>query len=472
MGSNPKNEFWVVCPVCYKANPAGTKYCKYCWGAALGAQLQISTADLPAYQQTLINRVRRRKLLITLGLAAACVALVVAAVLWSLYKYSDVMAPIKAEVNSSSQPGEWSMFRHDLTNSGVSGSTDIVPTGKVKWTFNAGAVIRSSASVANGVVYFGCRDWKLHAIDAETGVEKWSFLTGSRVESSPAVVGGVVYFGSNDGNMYALDALTGQEIWRFETPYPVVSSPAVADGKVFFGADDYHVYALDAATGKQIWKFFANGAVGASPAVVNGMVYVGCGVEYVYVLNANNGAPRLRFRVYDSTYGTPAVSGSTAYISNFKGDVYVFNGNNRNWLLEYEMKPIWIQIWAWGLAPTPPAQSGFLWGMRVFQSMDSTPALSADNLYMNAGTSLYCIDLAQRKTAWTYPTNGKIVSSPALLDSTVIFGSTDGSLYAVDSTSGKLAWQFATGDSILASPTVADGVIYIGSSDGNLYALE
>ncbi len=472
MGSDSGKEFWVVCPVCYKANPADTKYCKYCWGAALGSQPQIAAADLPAYQQKLLNRVRKRKLYIRLGIITSFVLLFVTATLWSLYKYSDVMAPIKADVNSNSRPGEWAMFRHDLSNSGVSGPTDVVPAGKVKWIFNAGNVIRSSATVVNGTVYFGCRDWKLHAVDAETGVEKWSFLTGSRVESSPAVVNGIVYFGSNDGNMYALDAETGQQIWFFETPYPVVSSPAVADGKVFFGADDYHVYALNAATGKQIWKFNAKGPVGASPVVANGMVYVGCGVEYVYVLNANNGLPRLRFRVYESTYGTPAVSGSTAYISNFKGDIYVFDGSNRNWLLEYEMKPIWIQIWAWGLAPTPPVQSGFLWALRLFQPMDSSPALSADGLYLGAGTSLYHVDLAERKTIWNYPTNGKIVSCPALLDSMVIFGSLDGNLYAVDSHTGNLKWQFETGGSILASPTVADGVVYIGSEDGNLYALE
>lgn len=472
MGTDPGVENWVVCPVCFKANPAGTKYCKYCWGAALGSQPVVATAKVAEIQHKLMQRVRRRKLYLRFSIIAAGIVLAVVATLWSLYKYSDVMAPIKTKVNSSSQPGEWAMFRHDLSNSGVTGATNVVPAGKLKWTFNTGDVIRSSAAVADGVVYFGSRDWKLHAVDAETGVEKWSFLTGSRVESSPAVVNGIVYFGSNDGNMYALEAKTGQEIWHFETPYPIVSSPAVADGKVFFGADDYHVYALDAANGKQIWKYNANGPVGASPVVANGMVYVGCGVEYVYVLNANNGIPRLRFRVYDSTYGTPAVSGSTAYVSNFKGDVYVFDGSNRNWILEYEMKPFWIQIWAWGLAPTPPVQSGFLWALRLFQPMDSTPALSSDGLYLGAGTDLYRIDLTERKTAWRYTTGAKIISSPAVLDTMVLSGSMDGNLYAVNSRTGELMWKFETGGSILASPTVADGVIFIGSEDGNLYALE
>jgi outer membrane protein assembly factor BamB len=36
-------------------------------------------------------------------------------------------------------------------------------------------------------------------------------------QSSPAVANGVVYTGCRDANLYALDAATGKEKWRFNT---------------------------------------------------------------------------------------------------------------------------------------------------------------------------------------------------------------------------------------------------------------
>lgn len=51
-------------------------------------------------------------------------------------------------------------------------------------------------------------------------------------------------------------------------------------------------------------------------------------------------------------------------------------------------------------------------------------------------------------------------------------GSSDGNLYAMDATTGKDHWSFPTGGRVYSSPTVAAGVAYVGSADGNLYAVQ
>jgi eukaryotic-like serine/threonine-protein kinase len=69
-------------------------------------------------------------------------------------------------------------------------------------------------AVVNGVVYTGCRDSNLYALDAATGKERGSFSIGASwvitspanvgsIFSSPLVVSGVIYLGSADGNLYA-----------------------------------------------------------------------------------------------------------------------------------------------------------------------------------------------------------------------------------------------------------------------------
>jgi eukaryotic-like serine/threonine-protein kinase len=73
---------------------------------------------------------------------------------------------------------------------------------------------------------------------------------------------------------------------------------------------------------------------------------------------------------------------------------------------------------------------------------------------------------------WKFNTNGKVISSPAVVGGTVYFGSTDGKLYAVDSSTGTARWTFAAGGPVNSSPLVTDDNVYFNSVDGNFYALE
>jgi outer membrane protein assembly factor BamB len=86
--------------------------------------------------------------------------------------------------------------------------------------------------------------------------------------------------------------------------------------------------------------------------------------------------------------------------------------------------------------------------------------------------NLVSVDLINRSVQWIFPTNGDVVSSPAVAGGVVYVGSEDGHLYAVDRTTGALLWDYATGGDITSSPAVANGLLYIGSMDGKLYCFE
>ena len=64
------------------------------------------------------------------------------------------------------------------------------------------------------------------------------------------------------------------------------------------------------------------------------------------------------------------------------------------------------------------------------------------------------------------------LSSPAVVNHRVYFGSSDGHIYALDAETGVLMWSFETGDVVHASPAVVNGTVYIGSWDSYLYALD
>ena len=105
-------------------------------------------------------------------------------------------------------------------------------------------------------------------LDAGTGTQLWTYLAGNSVYSSPAVADGVLYVGCDDFNVYALDARRGAKLWSCTTRgYIGWSSPAVANGVVYVGSHDGHTYALNAKTGAKLWAYSTNGIINSSPAV-------------------------------------------------------------------------------------------------------------------------------------------------------------------------------------------------------------
>jgi len=467
-----EEERWLICPVCKQPNPTGTLHCQECWGASLHSVAPVTAEELGRIMVQNQARAQRRKTLKIVSVSVLAPLMLSAAVFLSIYSFTDVILAPSPTLNSDSPPGQWTMFRHDLSRSGSINPTSPAPKGTLKWSFPTDAPVHSSPTVVDGTVYFGSQDFHLYALDAETGVQRWAYKAETWIRSSPAVVDGVVYFGSNDGNLYALDADTGEELWRFHTPYPVKSSPAVADGMVFFGSDDYSIYALDAKTGKKLWSYKTGSFVLSSPAVANGIVYVGSMDNFFYAVQATNGRFRLRVRVHEVP-SSPAVKDGIVYF-NSRGNLWAVDGKARNWPREHDLRGWWIQFYAFGLAPKPPVESGKLWALPLGRSSYASPIVTDDTIYTAFDNRLYSIDRETREMRWWPPfvAGGNLRSSPALGDGVLYIGSENSLLYAVDATNGQKLWEFPTGGKVTSSPTLVDGVIYVGSHDGKLYAIE
>jgi eukaryotic-like serine/threonine-protein kinase len=84
-----------------------------------------------------------------------------------------------------------------------------------------------SSQSNHGVVY---------ALDAATGHKIWSRTMPLGVFSSPAVANGVLYTGCDNGRLYALNGANGHVNWwiAFKNDAPEQSSPAVANGVIYY----------------------------------------------------------------------------------------------------------------------------------------------------------------------------------------------------------------------------------------------
>ncbi|UCG25005.1 MAG: PQQ-like beta-propeller repeat protein [Chloroflexota bacterium] len=93
---------------------------------------------------------------------------------------------------------DWPTFRLNKQHTAVRGRGLVLTEPKLRWRFDTGGVVESSAAIVDGVLYAGTFDQALYAIDALSGEERWRFPVGGLLRASPSVVDGVVYFGADD----------------------------------------------------------------------------------------------------------------------------------------------------------------------------------------------------------------------------------------------------------------------------------
>jgi outer membrane protein assembly factor BamB len=101
----------------------------------------------------------------------------------------------------------------------------------------------------------------------------------------------------------------------------------------------------------------------------------------------------------------------------------------------------------------------------------TSPAVTIDRvIYGSDDKNLYCLNIADGKEIWKFPTAGEIQSSPVICGDKVLFGSLDGRIYLLQMSDGKEVWSYEIGSPISASPAIASGFLLIPAEDGTLYA--
>ncbi len=152
--------------------------------------------------------------------------------------------------------------------------------GQRRWEYT-GAALGSSSSPAlspdGATVYFGGYDKKLHAVNTATGAARWTYTLGDEVRaSSPAVdANGVIYIGCYDFKVYALNP-NGTLKRTWDTGNWVRSSPALAGTRLYVGSNDDKLYAFDigAAPAAGPWPQFRFNARRAGRAITEAFAIV------------------------------------------------------------------------------------------------------------------------------------------------------------------------------------------------------
>ncbi len=286
--------------------------------------------------------------------------------------------------------------------------------------------------------------------------EKWAYDIGSQMKPQiPAIDdNGTIYIGSEDNTGFHAINPDGTLKWIYSgLSDNVYSSASIGtDGTIYVGAKDNNLHAIN-PDGTQKWVFAMGGdAIYATPAIANdGTIYIGSDSDNLFAINPD-GTQKWVFNTAGfNIRSTPAIAtDGTVYIASDDDNLYALNSAN----------------------------GSVVWSFLLGGDVEGGLAIDSD------GSIIAAVDVASSQGAvfainpdgtekWSTTVGGRILSSPAIANNTIYFGTKDISqLIALNATNGSQLWSFTAGDIILSSPTIdINGAIYFGSFDDNIYVL-
>ncbi|MBY0523506.1 MAG: PQQ-binding-like beta-propeller repeat protein [Gemmataceae bacterium] len=340
---------------------------------------------------------------------------------------------------------DWPIFRGNPLQTGV--SDDKLPEQLVvRWKFTVKDAFEGAACIVKDTVYIGCMDEHLYALKLDDGSERWKYKAAS-FKASPSFKDGAIYIGDSDGILHCVEAATGKKRWTFESNGEISSGVTFAGDTVLFGSGDEHLYCLS-KEGKELWKFkVPGGPVLATPAVVGDRTFVAGCDSMLHVIDVAKGKELGSVDIGGQAGATTAIVGDQLYVGTMGNQVLAIEWKKPEIVWKYE---------------APRRANAFFASAAV---TDSLVVVGSRDKRVHA------IDRKKGTGVWSFPTEGKVDSSPVIAGQRVFFGSADNHFYELNLAKGTQVLKLDLGAPILASPAVGGGCLVIGTEKGVVYCL-
>lgn len=145
-------------------------------------------------------------------------------------------------------------------------------TGETLWTFQTGAVLKSSPCIdpQTGVAWVGSHDHHLYALDVTNNQCVCAIdCGGGSCFSSPCISNEpyLVFIATLTGRLLAVDAAEHTILWSQQCPKPVFASPLLTPTGIVCACVDGSVYCFD-FQGNKLWRFQTRASVFSSPTYI------------------------------------------------------------------------------------------------------------------------------------------------------------------------------------------------------------
>jgi len=120
----------------------------------------------------------------------------------------------------------------------------IGPSGSIEWSVNIGSPPGGSLRFIPDLVFVVAFSGTVYALNPSNGSTAWQVNLPEYSSASPAVSpDGIVYVGCQDSSLYAVQG--GSILWSLPTGGEVWSEPEIApDGTIYFGSNDGWLYSV------------------------------------------------------------------------------------------------------------------------------------------------------------------------------------------------------------------------------------
>ena len=350
-------------------------------------------------------------------------------------------------------PNQWPMFRYDNTGSALCNNIGIQSATPI-WSFKTNAEVYTTPVIDGiGNQYCGSLDGKFYCLSSN-GSLKWAFQTGGEILSSAAISnnGSTIYVGSKDFYLYAFN-VNGTIKWKYKTDGPIEVSPILNnDGNIMVGANDGCVYTVS-PNGLLLGKFCKTGKVITAAVVDNqGVTYVGIN-NTLYAINPDM-TQKWACHAFDLPLGASPVL-------NWNQSIVYYCDNNKVFGIHTEDGSIlWQSISTpLGISATPATSAG-----------------DVNIIVATIDGHIWKMNGYDGSISWIYNTNSICKASPIVgADYTVYVPTAYNKVFALDYSYGeeKFIYNHNDGNNHFHSSPAMDkeGNLYFGSTSGNIYKL-
>ncbi|MGH9367204.1 MAG: PQQ-binding-like beta-propeller repeat protein [Thermoanaerobaculia bacterium] len=200
-------------------------------------------------------------------------------------------------------------------------------SGTLLWSFGTGVpnedyAINSTPAVSTDRIFFGGLDGALYALQAETGRVIWKRPLGGRVSTSVLLADGSLYAGTLDNRLHRLEPSTGEPTAFLQTEQPPGGRLAAAGACIlaFLGEDS--IACAEPSLERIRWVHVPEGRLSSSrPYVWKDFALVGDGSGKVVALRLSDGRPAWSLALSGTIRGI-GIGGDTLYAGTLKGMVF------------------------------------------------------------------------------------------------------------------------------------------------------
>lgn len=277
----------------------------------------------------------------------------------------------------------------------------------------------------------------------------WQSSTNGAITTKPVYFQNNVVVGSMDGNVYAFNPSTGSVSWKYEIGTDILYF-TIFDGDLVAATTEGKISKLKSG-GTEHWTLDLNQLYNVSYVYAtdsnSNMLYAATS-DGIYQITKSGDASLL----YEVESGEPtSLAAGPNYVIFGAGNkaTRIDSNGNRQWEEELEYGDFW----------------------KSDPSIDEAGA----TVYMGAlDNRLHAYHLTGGYEKWNYLTEGWILTTPYIADTSVFFGSADGNVYSVSPT-GTLKWKTELPLAVVsrAEKGIMGGteVIFAGGTDSSVYAL-